>query len=66
MRSVSISVIQNVLEVTWIVMLKFWGVITLLMNQGVKYVEYVANMKDNNVNKFCIALLPTSAGDGCK
>jgi hypothetical protein len=36
------------------------------MNQGIKYVEYVVNMKDNSVNNFCITLLPVSAGDGCK
>lgn len=33
------------------------------MNEGIKY---VVNMKDNNVNNFCITLLSVSAADGCK
>jgi hypothetical protein len=36
------------------------------MNQVSKYVEHALNIKNNNVNNLCIALLPLSAGDGCK
>ena len=36
------------------------------MNRGIKYIEFVVNMKDNNVKNFCISLVPISAGDGCK
>ena len=43
------------------VMLELREINTLLMNQGVKYVEYVVNMKDGNVNNLCITLLPVSA-----
>ena len=36
------------------------------MNRGIKYVECVVDIKDINVNNFCITPLPISAGDGSK